>query len=89
MLCFFVFAYLQFFIIFHKHLGEKRKSVSFSSVYVCVKAKLTLVSFFPFFFLHLSLIQLDVQYLTDQLGVGVKNELPIFLSVLENYSSKK
>ena len=31
-------------------LGKKRKTVSFSSVYVCVKAKLTIVSFFYFFF---------------------------------------
>ena len=37
-------------------LGEKSKSVSFSRVYVCVKAKLTLVSFFYFFFIHLPLI---------------------------------
>ena len=31
-------------------LGETSKSVSFSRVYVCVKAKLTLVSFFFTFF---------------------------------------
>ena len=31
-------------------LGEKSKSVSFSRVYVCVKAKLTLVIFFIFFY---------------------------------------
>ena len=31
-------------------MGEKSKSVSFSRVYVCVKAKLTLVSFFFTFF---------------------------------------
>ena len=31
-------------------MGKKGKKVSFSRVYVCVKAKLTLVSFFsPFF----------------------------------------
>ena len=37
-------------------LGEKSKSVSFSRVYVCVKAKLTLVSFFLlFYFVHLPL----------------------------------
>ena len=35
--------------IFHVRLGEKSKSVSFSRVYVCVKAKLTLISFFYFF----------------------------------------
>ena len=34
----------------HVRLGKKEKSVSFSRVYVCVKAKLTLVSFFYFFF---------------------------------------
>ena len=34
--------------IFHVRLGGKSKSVSFSRVYVCVKAKLTLV-----FFMHL------------------------------------
>ena len=38
-------------------LGAKSKGVSFSRVYVCVKAKLTLVSFFLLlFFLHLPLI---------------------------------
>ena len=36
-------------------LGGKSKSVSFSRVYVCVKAKLTLVSFFYFFSMHISL----------------------------------
>ena len=36
----------SFFKIFHVRLGKKSKSVSFSRVYVCVKAKLTLVSFF-------------------------------------------
>ena len=39
-------------------LEEKSKSVSFSRVYVCVKAKLTLVSFFfTIFSMHLSLIK--------------------------------
>ena len=52
MKCFFSFAFCTFFKIFHVRLGEKSKSVSFSRVYVCVKAKLTLVSFF-YFFLHL------------------------------------
>ena len=36
--------------------GKKRKLLVFTAVYVCVKAKLTLVSFFSIFFLHLSLI---------------------------------
>ena len=53
---FFSFAFCTFFKIFHVRLGEKSKSVSFSRVYVCVKAKLTLVIFFYFFFMHLSLI---------------------------------
>ena len=51
----FSFAFCTFFKIFHVRLGEKSKSVSFSRVYVCVKAKLTLVSFFLLFFLHLPL----------------------------------
>ena len=39
--------------------GKKSKSVSFSRVYVCVKAKLTLVSLFlTFFFMHLPLSML-------------------------------
>ena len=54
---FFSFAFCTFFKIFHVRLGKKSKSVSFSRVYVCVKAKLTLVSFFfTFFFMHLSLM---------------------------------
>ena len=47
---FFSFAFCTFFKIFHVRLGKKSKSLSFSRVYVCVKAKLTLVSFFYFFF---------------------------------------
>ena len=47
---FFSFAFCTFFKIFHVRLGKKSKSVSFSRVYVCVKAKLTLVSFFLLFF---------------------------------------
>ena len=43
--------FCTFFKIFYVRLGKKRKNVSFSRVYVCVKAKLTLVSYFsPFFF---------------------------------------
>ena len=53
---FFSFAFCTFFKIFHVRLGKKSKSVSFLRVYVCVKAKLTLVSFFFYFFsMHLSL----------------------------------
>ena len=53
---FFSFAFCTFFKIFHVRLGEKSKSVSFSRVYVCVKAKLTLVCFFLlFYFVHLPL----------------------------------
>ena len=52
---FFSFAFCTFFKIFHVRLGKKSKSVSFSRVYLCVKAKLTLVSFFTFFSMHLSL----------------------------------
>ena len=47
---FFSFAFCTFFKIFHVRLGKKSKSVSFPRVYVCVKAKLTLVSFFYFFY---------------------------------------
>ena len=35
--------------------GNKRKLLVFTAMYVCVKAKLTLVRFFSKFFLHLSL----------------------------------
>ena len=36
--------------------GKKRKMLVFTGVYVCVKAKLTLVSFFLlFYFVHLPL----------------------------------
>ena len=41
----FFFCVLHIFQNFPCTLGEKSKSVSFSRVYVCVKAKLTLVSF--------------------------------------------
>ena len=47
----FFFCVLHIFQNFPCTLGEKSKSVSFSRVYVCVKAKLTLVSFFLLFFL--------------------------------------
>ena len=53
--------FCTFFNIFYVRLGEKRKNVSFSRVYVCVKAKITFVSFFfLFIFLHLSLIHFQV-----------------------------
>ena len=39
-----------FFKIFHVRLGEKSKNVSFSRVYVCVKAKLKLFVFLLLFF---------------------------------------
>ena len=51
---FFVFAFLHIFQKNHVRLGEKRKILVFTGVYVCVKAKLTLVSFFPLL-LHLFL----------------------------------
>ena len=56
---FLVFVFLRFctvFKIFHVRLGKKGKMLDFTGVYVCVKAKLTFVRFFSFFFLHLSLI---------------------------------
>ena len=46
----FVFLFLRFFKIFHVRLGKKRKLLVFTAVYVCVKAKLTLVRFFFFKF---------------------------------------
>ena len=46
MYCFGVFAHFSQFSMYA--WGEKRKNVSFSRVYVCVKAKLTFVSFFSF-----------------------------------------
>ena len=50
----FFFCVLHVFQNFPCMLGEKSKSVSFSRVYVCGKAKLTLVNFFYFFSIHLS-----------------------------------
>ena len=44
-----------FFTIFHVSLGKKGKMLVYLRVYVCVKAKLTFVSFFLLFFVHLSL----------------------------------
>ena len=46
----FFFCVLHNFQIFHVRLGKKSKSLGFSRVYICVKAKLTLVSFFLLFF---------------------------------------
>ena len=40
----------SYWLMLPPHMGKKSKSVSFSRVYVCVKAKLTLVSFFYIFF---------------------------------------
>ena len=52
--CFCVFAHFSKFSMYA--WGKKRKMLVFTGVYVCVKAKLTFVSFFfNFFFLHLSL----------------------------------
>ena len=50
MKCFFLLRFCTIFQNFPCTPGEKSKSVSFSRVYVCEKAKLTLVSFFYFFF---------------------------------------
>ena len=49
MYCFSFLRFCAFFKIFHIQLEEKRKNVSFYTVYVCVKVKLTFVSFFSFF----------------------------------------
>ena len=43
---------------FHVRLGKKGKMLVFTGVYVCVKSKLTLVSFVFLFCLHLFLIPL-------------------------------
>ena len=51
MYCFSFLRFCAFFKIFHIQLEEKRKNVSFYTVYVCVKVKLTFVSFFFLFFL--------------------------------------
>ena len=51
--CFCVFAHFSKFSMYD--WGKKRKMLVFTGVYVCVKAKLTFVSFFSIFFLHLSL----------------------------------
>ena len=50
--------------------GKKRKMLVFTGVYVCVKAKLTFVSFFPFF-LHLSLRELHTLQEDQRLAVRV------------------
>ena len=68
---FFFFCVLHIFQNFPCTLGEDSKSVSFLRVYVCVKAKLTLVSFFfPFFSMHLShntmLYSVALRYLVDE-----------------------
>ena len=74
---FFSFAFCTFFKIFHVRLGKKSKSVSFSRVYVCVKAKLTLVSFFYFFFMHLSLtLYWDIPKSRSSLKLKTKNLRP-------------
>ena len=48
----FFLCVLHIFQNFPCTLGEKSESVSFSRVYVCVRAKLTLVSFFFYFFFY-------------------------------------
>ena len=45
MYCLSFLRFCTFFKIFHIRLEEKRKNVSFYTVYVCVKAKLTFVVF--------------------------------------------
>ena len=50
MKCFFLLRFAHF-SKFSMYTWGKSKSVSFSRVYVCVKAKLTLVKFFLLFFL--------------------------------------
>ena len=62
---FWFFAFLRFctFVkIFHVRLWKKKgKILVFTGVCVCVRAKLTLVSFFLSFFLHLSLKPFSVK----------------------------
>ena len=51
-----VFAFLHIFQNFPCTLGEKKgKLLVFTGVYICVKAKPTLASFFFLVFLHISL----------------------------------
>ena len=59
-ICIFVFCVFTHFSKFSRHAWEKiPKMLVFTRVYVCVKAKLTFVSFFfNFFILNLSLIKL-------------------------------
>ena len=57
------FCVLHIFQNFPCTLGEKSKSVSFLRVYVCVKAKLTLVNIFLLFFMHLPLIDFSAVFL--------------------------
>ena len=65
--------FCTFFKIYHVSLKKKRKNISFSRVYVCVKAKLTLVSFFSFYFLHLPLMQLSEIYSSFHYGAKLSS----------------
>ena len=74
---FFSFVFCTFVKIFHVRLGKKSKSVSFLRVYVCVKAKLTLVSFFFTFFMHLPLTQTQKPIFVGILRSKVRLGVPL------------
>ena len=74
---FFSFAFCTFFNKFHVRLGKKSKSVSFSRVYVCVKAKLTVVSFFFTFFYFAPFPNANI----FQAGMSVKNDREVGLYI--------
>ena len=61
--------------------GKKGKMLVFTGVYVCVKAKLTLVSFFLPFFLHLSLIKTTNSNLQPQAPTACLCGLPLGLAM--------
>ena len=80
---FFSFVFCTFFKIFHVHLGKKVK-VLFSRVYVWVTAKLTLVNFFYFFFMHFPLTHLSyLSFILSTVPSGYPNptRYPVFLSI--------
>ena len=71
MYCFGVFAHFSQFSMYA--WGEKRKKVSFSRVYVCVKAKLTFVSFFFSFYFFAPFPKDGIQYLVLNVNMAIRS----------------
>ena len=90
----FVFLFLHIFQNFPCTLGEKRIFLVFTGVYVCVKAKLTFVSFFPFFctfplhsifiliLLHLKKIPLLKIWMIENIADDIFNKMQWFIGCL-------